>query len=655
MRAFIASLCVLAIACTAQQSAPSPQTASARNLVIITIDTLRADHVGAYGYTQAHTPTLDRLAQDGVLFTHAYATAPITLTSHASLMTGRYPPGHGARHNGIRIDLKTPTLADKLGEAGFATAAFIAAYPLDRRFGLIKGFQTYGDRMPPARNGHVINERPGREVVDEALAWLSPRTPGTLGTLGTPGTLGTLGTPGTPGTLGTPGTPGTPATPGTRFFLWIHLFEPHAPYGDPTDKRGLTARQRYDEEIAEADKQAGRLIDALSSVRNDTVIVAAADHGEAFGEHGEIGHSIFVYDTTLRVPLIIAGPGVSRGRTIDDRVALIDVAPTVMRLLGVTSFDVDGIDLRPVFTGTPLPDRELYAESFAPLLDFGWSPLHTLRSDRWKYIDAPKPELFDITDDPNEQHDLSSDQPMRVAEFHDAVARRSGPATADTSSIDPEAKARLQALGYAGGSAAAPRGKRADPKDRKEEAARLAQVTSGELHGKDLEQALRAILKSDPENPQANLRLGYSLLESNKCKEAVARFRSAIAAHLPSADAHLGLAACQVSGGQFEAAAATLRDAEHIEPGNPVTAANLGLVLSDSGHPTEAIDPLQRALTIDPNLHQARFGLAVAFARAGRRAEAAATAEELLRRLPPEAPQRSEVERLIRETRVPKP
>ena len=619
MRAAAATVCLLLVACGTKSGEQPPQSSTtARNLVIITIDTLRADHVGAYGYTDAHTPTLDRLAHDGVLFTHAYATAPITLTSHASLMTGRYPPGHGARHNGMRIDLKTPTLADKLSEAGFATAAFIAAYPLDRRFGLIKGFQTYGDRMPPVRDGRVINERPGREVVDEALAWLS-------------------------------------AHAGTRFFLWVHLFEPHAPYGDPGDKRGLSARQRYDEEITEADKQAGRVIDALSPVRTDTVIVAAADHGEAFGEHGEIGHSIFVYDTTLRVPLIISGPGVPTGRTITDRVALIDVAPSVMRMLGVPPFDVDGIDLRPVFTGTGLTNRELYAESFAPLLDFGWSPLHTLRSDRWKYVEAPKPELFDTVRDPNEDHDLSSAEPKRVAEFHDAISRRTGPATADASGIDPEAKARLQALGYAGGSATATRGERADPKDRKEEAARLAQVTSGELRGKDLEPALRAILKSDPENPQANLRLGYVLVEANKCKEAIPRFRSAIAAHLPSADAHLGLAGCQVSDRQFDAAIATLRDAERIEAGNPVVTANLGLALSDSGHPTEAIAPLQRALTIDPNLHQARFGLAIAFARAGRRAQATATAEDLLRRLPPDAPQRGEVERLIRETRIPEP
>jgi choline-sulfatase len=615
MRAFIAAACVLSIACSAkppERPAPAP---SARNLVIITIDTLRADRVGAYGYTHARTPTLDALASQGVRFTHAYATAPITLTSHASLMTGRYPPGHGARHNGMRIDLKTPTLADKLAQAGFATAGFVAAYPLDRRFGLIKGFQTYGDRMPPSSNGRAVNERPGREVVDEALVWFASHRD-------------------------------------RRFFLWVHLFEPHAPYGDPANPRGLSAAQRYDEEITEADRQAGRIVEALAPIRNETMIVAAADHGESFGEHGEVGHSIFLYDTTLRVPLIMTGPGVPPGRTVGDVAALIDVAPTVIALLGVPPLDADGIDLRPAFQGTSLPARELYAETFAPLLDFGWSPLHALRSGAWKYIDAPRPELFDIARDPMEEHDLSRTEAKRLTEFHEAVARRSGPSTPDSTTIDPEARARLEALGYVGGSVRPASANRVDPKDKKEEAARLAQIASGELRGAALERALRTVLASDATNPQANLRLGYVLLDSDRCREAVARFHSAIAAHLPSADAHLGLAACQVSARQFDAAISTLRDAERVEPGNPVVIANLGLALSDSGHPADALDPLQRALTIDPDLHQARFGLAVAFARAGRPADAASAAEELLQRLPPEAPQRGEVERLIRATKM---
>ena len=614
MRALIVVvLCVATISCRAAQSnSPAPAAASAQNLVLITIDTLRADHVGAYGYKAAHTPTLDRLAHEGVLFTHAYATAPITLTSHASLLTGRYPAGHGARHNGMRIDLQTPTLADKLAEAGFATGAFIAAYPLDRRFGLSKGFQTYGDRMPPSRNGRAVNERPGREVVDEALSWLGSHRD-------------------------------------RRFFLWVHLFEPHAPYGDPSDPRHLPAQARYDEEVTEADRQAGRLIDALEPIRRSTLIVAAADHGEAFGEHGEIGHSIFVYDTTLRVPLILTGAGVPPARTIDDRVALIDVAPTVMRLLGVAPFDSDGIDIGPALSGSKLPDRNLYAESFAPLLDFGWSPLHVMRSNQWKYIEAPRPELYNIADDPNEDRDLSGTEKIVVAQFHDRLSRQAA-ALKTNATIDPDARARLQALGYASGSGGATNS-HVDPKDRKEEAARLAKVTAGELSGPELERALRSILAADPGNPQANLRLGYVLLDSNRCRDAVRPFQSAIASHLPSADAHLGLAACEVSDRHFDAAAATLRDAERIEPGNPVVLANLGIVLSDGGRPADAIEPLQRALSIDPDLHQARFNLAIALARVGRRAEAATSAEELLRRLPPDAPQRSEVERLIRATK----
>jgi choline-sulfatase len=614
-KTFFILSCLAMLACREKPSPPPPAAAPppARNLVIITIDTLRADRVGAYGYTAARTGTMDRLAREGVTFTRAYATAPITLTSHASLMTGRYPAGHGARHNGMRLDLKTPTLAETLSQSGFATGAFIAAYPLDRRFGLIKGFQTYGDKLPPSRNGRAINERAGREVVDEALAWLAGRRRG-------------------------------------PFFLWVHLFEPHAPYGNPADRR-LSTQARYDGEIAQADMQAGRLVDALGPLRRSTLVVLASDHGESFGEHGEFGHSTFIYDTTLRVPLILSGAGLPRGQRVEDAVALIDIAPTALRLLGVKPFDADGVDLGPLIAGEPLTRRELYAESFAPLLDFGWSPLQALRSRGWKYIDAPRPELYDIVEDAGETRDRSGREATRVAEMHARIAAQS-PAT-PLAEIDRDARARLQALGYVGGSPTATSGSRPDPKDRRDEAARLGRVTSGELQGAALERALREILAGDKRNPQANLRLGYVLLDSGRCREAVEHFESAIAEHLPSADAHLGLAACQVSARRFESAASTLRDAERIEPDNPVVIANLGVVLSDSGHPADAIAPLQRALTIDPDLHQARFSLAIAFAREGRRGDAAASAEELLRRLPANAPQRPEVERLLAEVKKP--
>jgi choline-sulfatase len=614
-------LAVLLACCAAagcRQPAGTPPAASppggARSLVLITIDTLRADRVGAYGYAGARTPTMDRLAREGARFSHAFATAPITLTSHASLMTGRYPAGHGARHNGMRLDLTTPTLAETLKQAGFSTGAFVGAFPLDRRFGLIKGFQTYGDRMPRGASGRPASERPGRAVADEAVAWLDRHR-------------------------------------GQRFFLWVHLFEPHTPYGDPASRGRRPAQARYDDDVAEADAQAGRIVEALGPDRAATLTVVTADHGEAFGEHGEIGHSIFVYDTTLQVPLLLSGPGVPRGRTIDGRVSLIDVAPTVLRLLGISSLDADGIDLGPATNGAPVPSRDLYAESFAPLLDFGWSPLRAIRSGPWKYIAAPKPELYNLARDPGETQDVVKSDASRASELLAQVARYSGADLIAKPDVDPETRARLLALGYTAGSNSSAGASRPDPKDRRGEAARLAQVLSGELEGASLERALRDILAADPQNPQAHLRLAYTLLENNRCREAAPHFQSAIAARLPSADAHLGLASCETADRRFEAAARTLRDAERVEPGNPVVMANLGLVLSDGGHPADAVAPLQRALTLDPDLHHARFALAIAFARTGRRAEAAATAQELLRRLPPDAPQRAEVERLIKEVR----
>ena len=230
------------------------------------------------------------------------------------------------------------------------------------------------------------------------------------------------------------------------------------------------------------------------------------------------------------------------------------------------------------------------------------------------------------------------------------MQRYSGGDVTVAARTDREAAARLQALGYVTGGRGAPGTSRPDPKDKRELAARIARVTSGELEGTALSTALRSILREDPTNPQANLRLGFVLLD-RRCADAVPHFRAAIVAKVPSADAHLGLAGCQASRRDYAGAVATLRDGERAEPGNPVVLANLGVMLSDGGKPGEAIDPLQRALTTDPNLHQARFALAIAFARAGRRTEAARTAEELLRRLPANAPQRAEVQRLLQETR----
>jgi arylsulfatase A-like enzyme/Flp pilus assembly protein TadD len=607
----IALLLLICSGCAAPAPEPPP-TSRARHLVLITIDTLRADRVGAYGYARARTPRIDGLAARGVRFEHAYAPAPITLPSHASLLTGRYPPGHGSRHNGMRVDSAVPALATILSKAGFATGGFVSAFPLDRRFGLNNGFAAYGDRMPRGTRGRFENERPGGDTVDEALAWLTPTLTASRAN-------------------------------GGRIFLWVHLFEPHAPYGQPGSGRPVA--DRYDDEIAESDAQIGRILDALGQDAASSVIVVAADHGEAFGEHGEISHSLFVYDTTLRVPLVIAGPGVPT-RTVGSPVSLVDVAPTVLPLLGLARLDSDGVDLAPTFTGADALARDLYAESWAPLLDFGWSPLRSLRSQGFKYIEAPRAELYETARDPDETRDLSAADAPRAAQLRDRLARyATGPIEA--APIDRDALARLQALGYASGSPRSSSGSRPDPKDRREIAARLSQVVSGELQGPALEAALRGILSDDVKNPQANLRLGYVLLESNRCAEAVPFLKAAIAAKVPSADPYLGLALCQTAARRLDDAQATLREGERVEPDNPVVLANLGIVLSDAGKFRDAIASFQRALTLDPNFHEARFNLARAYARAGQRQDAAREAQELLTRLPANAPQRAEVQRLL--------
>jgi len=633
-RAKFFALCPLLFALSACRPAPSP-TPTARNLVLITIDTLRADRVGAYGWARAHTPALDSLAREGALFERAYAAAPITLPSHATMLTGRYPPGHGARDNGLRVSESVSTLATQLRTAGFTTAAFVAAFPLDHQFGLARGFDVYGDRMPRGSDGRLADERPASQVIDDAIGWMAS-------------TLNLA-----PSTVhGT-----QPPAPGTQhpFFLWVHLFEPHAPYGDPGS--GRSTSDRYDDEIATADREIGRLLAALAPVRGQTLLIAAGDHGEAFGEHGEFAHSIFVYDTTLRVPLLMRGPGIPAAARIADPVTLADVAPTAMRALGATMADVDGVDLAPAFAGTALAARELYAESFAPLVEFGWAPLRALRSGPWKYIAAPNAELYDVGKDAGEQTNLVAAQSTVARGLDQRVARYSPASPPSVPGMSPDAAERLRALGYAARSGADSQSalrnpqsamSRPDPKDRRDVAARLAQVTSGELTGAALLAALDGLVRDDPKNGQAHLRLAYARLEAGDCAKAEPEFRAAIASGLPGADAHLGLASCQGRREDLKGAEESLAEARRREPDNPVVAANIGILQAARGELPAAATSLETALSADPGMNEARFNLAIVYAKLNKRSEAAAAARELLRRLPPNAPQRSEVERLLK-------
>jgi choline-sulfatase len=614
--AAIGALLILA-GCSQSTRAVPPAAAGARNLVLVTIDTLRADHVGAYGHAAARTPVLDRLAREGARFERAFTPAPITLTAHASLLSGLYPPGHGARHNGLAVRENVPTLATAAHERGLHTGAFVGAFPLDRRFGLARGFDAYGDRMPRGPSGRAANERPGRAVVDEAIAWLDEQR--------------------------------------GPFFLWVHLFEPHAPYEAPpgTDGSAMSAVERYDSEISTADAQVGRLLAELGARRPETLVVVAGDHGEAFGEHGEFTHSLFVYDTTLRVPLVIAGPGVRAGLVIREAVTLVDVAPTVAAILGLRAWPSDGVDLRSALAGREPAPRTIYAESFAPLLDFGWSPLRSVRAGRRKAIAAPRPELYDLDEDAGETRDLAGARGPDLAALLRVIDRFGPGRLASARPAAAEDRARLAALGYVQGGATDQDAAavRPDPKDRLAFAARLARVLSGEVAGPDRVALLHSLAREEPSNGQVRVRLGDALLEAGDWRGAEGHFSAAIAAHLPSADPYLGLAACQAKRGAVRAAIATLTAADRTEPGNAVVQANLGLLQVRAGQGGDAERSLRRAVTLDPEFHEARFNLALVYARAGNRQAAEAEASELLRRLPWNAPQRPEVERLLASVR----
>ena len=487
--ASVMAVAVIGVAVYRQQAATSPgggtpaEVRRPRHVVIVTVDTLRADRVGAYGWRDARTPAIDGLATRGARFDRAFAAAPITLPSHASLLSGLYPPGHGSRHNGMRVRDGVATLATVLREQGWATGAFVGAFPLDRRFGLNRGFLRYGDRMSRTDEGRLLNERSGRIVVDEALEWARS------------------------------------VTADQRMFLWVHLFEPHAPY-EPNRSVGRgCCRQRcgrrwwrWPTEIVHT---AG-----LAERAASTLVVVAGDHGEAFGEHGEISHSLFVYDTTLQVPLILAGPGIPPlSPPVSAPVSLVDVLPTVLDLCGLPRRDTDGLSLVPLLQGRPIDRRDLYAESFAPLLDFGWSSLRAIRSGSLKYIGASQPELFDVDQDPSEQHNLAGSRREEAQQLAARVESWAGaelPAEQALSGIDAGVRARLNALGYVSGAAdSAASGTRPDPKDRRELAARLALVFSGELNGTDLRRALQKLADEDPQNAQVRTRLGYSLIDAS--------------------------------------------------------------------------------------------------------------------------------------------
>ena len=394
----------------------------ALNLVVITLDTTRADRIGAYGVKgAATTPALDRIARDGVLFEDATSPAPLTLPAHCTLFTGRLPPGHGARENVGALAARTPTLALALHARGYRTGAFVGSLVLARSRGLSRGFDVYDDHMSWS-GGAAHPRRRADAVVDRALGWIS----------------------------------GTGSSP---FFAWLHFYDAHAPYEATAPFDHTDAAHRYEAAIASIDVQIGRLRAYLDQhdLTRRTILVVIGDHGEGLGEHGELTHGLFLYQSVLHVPFILRAPTVPGGRRVRAAVSSADLTPTVLDLLGAPPIgNSDGRSLVPlILSPSQGAGPDVYAENVYPQRRFKWSEMRAIRSGRLKLIDKTRPELYDLARDPDEAHDLSAEQPEVVARLARRLrgweARLDAHAAGDKGSAAPapaDVRAGLMSLGY---------------------------------------------------------------------------------------------------------------------------------------------------------------------------------------------------------------
>jgi arylsulfatase A-like enzyme/Tfp pilus assembly protein PilF len=572
--AIAATLALLALAAAGLLA--RHRAASRPNLVLVTIDTLRADRVGAYGYAGAETPALDGLARRGARFEQAQSPVPLTGPSHSTILTGQYPPVHGVRENvTFRLGDRHPTLAAILKKQGYRTAAFVAAYPLARVYGFGQGFDHYNEDFRETPVGGQGAERPGNEVADRAIEWLS-RGDG-------------------------------------PFFTWLHFYDPHSPYRAPAPYGARFADRPYDGEVAFADAQVGRVLEALraAGLEEDTVVAVLSDHGEGLGEHGEATHGILIYEATLRVPFVVAGPDVGKGVVVPTRVGLVDVLPTLLGLLGVgPPPDLPGRDLRPALRGEPIRPEPLYAESLFGRLTCRWSSLRGFAGGEWKLVEGAEPELFDLSTDPGETRNLAAREPERLERMRGllrAAVQKMAPAgdTAKAAALSPEQEERLRSLGYAGGGGGA--GALDEPG-----------LPDPRTHVHVYERVLRATLAHGP-----------------AVAPALADVASAVREDPGNPFAHFVLGSLAYRDGRFGVAAQAYERALGLDPDRPNMRLAFGGVLRDLDRRVESERQLRIALgQTTPDDDRTRIALAETLTALGKTDEARTFIDAALARAP---------------------
>jgi choline-sulfatase len=546
-------LLLLIAACT-------PRETSHPNVLLITLDTFRADRLGAA------TPNLMRLAGDGVRFANAESAVPLTLPSHATILSGVLPLHHGLRNNGAgSFPADRDTLATLFSRAGYRTGAFVSAFVLDHRFGLNRGFDIYDDAVvrDPGSPSSYDAERRGGDTVDRALDWLRHGD----------------------------------ARP---FFAWVHLYDAHAPYAPPAP-----FPQTYDGEIAYVDAQVGRLLSAVD--RQKTIVVFVGDHGESLGEHGELTHGLLLYEPTLHVPFVLSAPGLLEPRVVREPVSSIDLAPTVASLAGL-AFDsrIDGRDLAKVLKAGDEPKRtELYAETEYPAI-FGWSDLAALRRGNLKYIASSKPELYDVGADPQEKRNVLGDERRAYHDLSTQLAGMRAGATspkAQPSPIDDEAKAKLASLGYvAPTSLTNTAGPRPDPRSMAPLFRSFEDATWATNEGRVDEAItiLKTIVGKDPRNPVFRSTLARALRQTGQLDAAIQLYQESVAIAPDDPEAWYNLAVALQEGGHAREAGIAIREAIRRDPSRPEAHNALGIAYSNEGNLQAAREEFNRSLAIDP-------------------------------------------------------
>jgi len=563
----------LAAACARPTAEVLAQDAN-RNVLLVTIDTLRGDALGCDG-GPARTPTIDAIAASGLRFSFAHAHAVVTLPSHASILTGLYPYQHGYRENaGFRLPPGTATLATRLKAAGFETGAFVAAFPLDARFGLTPGFDTYDGRFDDVGSGaeFLLPERPGPIVVSRAVAWIRAR--------------------------------------GGRWFAWVHLYEPHAPYrpASPFDRE--YADRPYYGEVAAADRALVPLVAALRDAARPTLVVVTGDHGEALGDHAETTHGLFAYESTLHVPLIVSEQRAQSGQrpqgteVSDVPARHIDIVPTILDALGLpVPAELPGHSLRTRADRDGAAARASYFEAMESMLDFGFAPLAGVLVGREKYIELPLPELYDLSRDAGETANLVARGGERARVLAARLGEFHAPLPGAPRAEAPEVAARLRALGYVSGSAARKTRytERDDPKQLVEVDRLMHEAVALDDEGK-LREAIalyRRILATRPDMMAASRHLAFDQWRLGDAGAAIAALRAALAAGAATPGARIQLATYLSEAGQSTQAIELLQIAAGAEP--TLDALNaLGIAYARSGRPADALAAFARSLEIDP-------------------------------------------------------